>query len=127
MAKKKVYAEEYSFHQRLADALQSIENRCTADAHRIVDEVTASAVSLLHSAYPYGEGEYNKGWTSKKSFTDNVYTRTIYGKAPTYRLAHLLEHGHVTRNGKRVDGFAHIVPIEDWAIERIVQRMKEEL
>ena len=127
---KRQSSTEYSFAKALNEALNEIQERTFEETERIVDEVAAEAVEKLHGAYPRGGGDYNKGWASKVSKATkntNVYTRTIYGKAPTFRLAHLLEHGHAKRNGDRVDGYQHIVPIEEAAIAKIIARLKEEL
>ena len=55
-------------------------------------------------------GGYRKGWRVKK-FVDsrNRVSMTIYNK-PHYRLTHLLEDGHLNRDGSRTEGKPHIEP-----------------
>lgn len=59
---------------------------------------------------------YAKGWTFAKEGTRLGATVTIYSKVPG--LPHLLEYGHVCRNGTertydRVPGYEHIKPIAE--------------
>ena len=61
-------------------------------------------------------GKYAKGWTSTKEGSRLGTVVTIYSKTPG--LPHLLEFGHVSRNGTRrtfgrVPGYEHIQPIAD--------------
>lgn len=54
---------------------------------------------------------YYKGWTSsvetgRRSAQGVIYNKDLPG------LPHLLEHGHVNRDGSRTQGVAHIEPIE---------------
>ena len=66
-------------------------------------------------AYPKGTGEYAKGWKSQVNRGRLNTTVTIYNDH--YSLPHLLEHGHVIRNGSErvygnVPGREHIQPVE---------------
>lgn len=61
-------------------------------------------------------GEYAKGWTYAHRKTRRYSTTTIYNEH--YSLPHLLEHGHVTRNGTgrtfgETPGHKHIKPVEE--------------
>ena len=48
----------------------------------------------------------------------------IYGKSKTYPLAHLLEYGHLTRNGKRrTKAIVHIAPVEEWAVKESTEKV----
>lgn len=73
------------------------------------------------------DNDYNKGWASKSDKGRLTFTSVIYGKSGTYQLAHLLENGHAKRGGGRVEGKAHIKPVEEWATETAYQRVMQEL
>ena len=78
-----------------------------------LEDVGKQAASRLRSESPKRTGKYRRGWTvivEKKAGNVSV---TVHNKQ--YRLTHLLEHGHKTRNGGRVSGQPHIAPVEEWA------------
>lgn len=93
------------------------------------DEIAHKAVKDIRksSASNFGNGAYAKGWKLEQ----NGFDFTVYNK-DHYQLTHLLEHGHdmivVDAFGKkkkvgRVNGRAHIAPIQEKAGEEIVKRI----
>ena len=75
-----------------------------------------------------GGGAYAKNWAVKR---DKFGHATVYNKAPTYRLTHLLENGHdIIRDGKKVGEAAakpHIKAVESWVQDEVVERLSEAL
>lgn len=79
-------------------------------------------------------GEYAKGWTYAYRKTRRYAKTTIYNEH--YSLPHLLEHGHVTRNGAKRKQMAmmrptpahvHIAPIADQLTETYVTEVTKKL
>jgi len=72
-------------------------------------------VSILRSTSPESKKltgkKYKKGWVKKKL----KYAYVIHNKNKP-QLTHLLEFGHATRNGGRVEGIPHIKPAEEQVI-----------
>ena len=64
---------------------------------------------------------YAKSWSWTGYETENRFGVTIYNKKH-YRLTHLLENGHVTRDGNHTRAFKHIEPI---AVEFINSYLKD--
>lgn len=116
-----------SFAAQMESILNNYQEKTIEELQTIIDSVSDDAVTALHSAYPGGTGAYNAGWTSSKKKTADMYSRVIHGESPTFRLAHLLEHGHAKRNGGRVPGIVHIAPIEEAAINNLIERLKSSL
>lgn len=91
-----------------------------------VEEVSKEAAQKLRKTSP-GKGPYRKGWAVKTEKGRLSTQATVYGKKPTYRLAHLLEKSHLMRNGKRSTPIVHIEPVADWAQTEAINRMYEKL
>lgn len=87
----------------------------------------ADQLKVTSPRAPHG-GEYAKNWAVKR---DRYGHATIYNKAPTYRLTHLLENGHdVVVNGQKVGeapAHPHIKQVEEWVQEELIQRLSEAL
>lgn len=76
----------------------------------------ANKLKTTTNTYHVRTGEYNKGWkvTTKKGRWET--TSVIHNKI--YMLTHLLENGHVTRNGRsKTRAFKHIAPVESTCIK----------
>ena len=99
-----------------------------------VDEVSKEAVKKLKAESPKGAtGKYAKGWTRKLDRGRVSAGAVVYGKtASTYAVAHLLEHGHVKRNGTgrtfgKTKEIVHIEPVEQWAVDELEDRIISKL
>lgn len=98
-------------------------------------EVAQEAVKKLKDTSPrssgkssYKGGHYATKWTSESDRFGRTDTTTIvYNKKPTYRLTHLLEHGWVARNGKRVPGQEHIGPVDAWVQDEVIKVLERKL
>lgn len=75
-------------------------------------------------------GEYSKGWTSLVDQGRLFTTAVIYNNHPG--LPHLLEYGHVTRNGtdrvfRPTPGREHIEPIAEEITQTFVKEVQSKL
>ena len=76
-----------------------------------------------------GGGRYAKGWAWQRTGMNRkegsvgvtLYNRALPG------LPHLLEHGHLTRNGSRVPGKVHIAPIEQEICEEFQKEVVDNI
>lgn len=74
---------------------------------------------------------YAAGWTSKTTADRLGTTAVIYNRSQP-GLAHLLEHGHVSRNGTGrtfgdVPGREHIAPVEQELVENFQKELERRL
>lgn len=119
---------------KLADAISGILGEYRDEVDENISEITVrlgkAGVKALRQetrkTFPEGTGEYAKGWKAKENKGRLATTVTIYNEH--YGLPHLLEHGHVIRNGTgRVYGDVqpreHIAPVAD----KLVQTFEEEV
>ena len=88
-----------------------------------IDEVAKESVKKLKAASPRGKTQkYYKGWTYKIENGRLSHVAVVYGKTGTYQLAHLLEYGHAKKGGGRTNEYEHIKPVEEWAIDEVIDR-----
>lgn len=93
-----------------------------------VKEVTKLGVKAVKSSSKVfgGNGNYASGWTSqvetgRMSAQGTIYNRKVPG------LPHLLEHGHLLRNGKRKSGTVHIAPVQEELEKTFRQELERSL
>lgn len=90
------------------------------------ERVGKAAVRKLKATSPKDSGDYAKSWTmTTEPGIGEPHNRIIHNKAPEYRLAHLLEHGHAKTGGGRVEGIPHIRPAEEEVIRDFVKEVEE--
>lgn len=116
--------------EKLDQAIMNILNDYADEISENADEAVvkmgrkgAAALRQESAADFGGTGRYAKGWTvqvdRQRLYTDVI----IYNRTPG--LPHLLEHGHLMRNGRRwTPPKQHIEPIEN---ELVTQLEKEVL
>ena len=99
----------------------------------IVKNVDASGKAVadkgakqLRQTSPKRTGKYAKSWgvtREDSSFGENA--KYIIHNKKHYRVAHLLEHGHVMANGKRTKAIPHIKPVEEQVIREYEKKVRE--
>lgn len=89
----------------------------------VIPKVARQAAKKLRKESPKGAtGDYARNWKVKVETGRIRVGATVYGDSPTYRLAHLLEHGHAKRGGGRTSAIIHIKPVEEWAIDESINQ-----
>jgi hypothetical protein len=120
-----------AFDKEIQDALKENASSVFDVFQEVSLEVTKEAVKKLKQTSPKRkantEHTYSKNWKYTQDKNRISAKSIIYGGKPTYRLAHLLEHGHAKRGGGRVDGIEHIRPVEEWADIEVVERIRKRL
>lgn len=105
---------------QIAKALAEYSTEVEEEVDKIAEETAEEAVQELKATSPKRFGKYAKTWKKKKMGKGNFVVHNT-----NYRLPHLLEFGHLKRNGGRVSGIVHIKPAEDHAIENFEKKLKE--
>ena len=102
------------------------ETKETAETGRdLLRMATQTTASSPRSAKPLSRRQwkkYSKSWSVDGKEGRTFYHATIRNRKH-YRLTHLLEYGHATRDGKRTRAFSHIKPVEELCIERMMKNI----
>lgn len=106
----KVSAGSGGFSEAINEMLEDCRAENEEALKANITDACKDGRSYLRANSPKRTGDYAKGWAYKVdgdvpgSYTGHVYNKT------NYQLTHLLEKGHVKRNGGRVAGISHIEP-----------------
>lgn len=119
---------------QLNDVLQDYSKEVMDIYNTCGKEIADDTVSKLKRVKfgKYDRGKYSKSWAVKQEKSNwGTDSYTIYNKKH-YRLTHLLEFGHVVKNGtKRVVGKAgaipHIKPMEEWVQNQLPKLLVQKL
>ncbi len=133
-----VNSSTFNFRETVRKFLDDYNVDVMTEVYEALDEVSKETVSKLKqtSRQFKGTGDYAKGWTRTLEKGRLKVGAIVHGKKPTYALAHLLENGHVTRNGTgrtfgRTPAHVHIEPVNEWAqneaINRAVSKLEKRL
>lgn len=111
-----IYTEEVEL--KVAEAVIKVGDQ-TAKELRTTNQVAGSNVWK----------KYPKGWSNQKKKTRGKQISEVHNRTE-YRLTHLLEHGHVIKNGTgrtfgRTREFPHIAIAEEKAVDLLEQKIKE--
>lgn len=119
----------------LNDELRKIIGKYNTETRAIIEDAAEKsakfAVQELKKTSPKGKrGDYRKGWRLKRDYSGRRGVIFIVHNATDYRLTHLLEKGHATKNGTgRVFGDVgakvHIKPVEEKAVNMFLELVEE--
>ena len=123
---------------KLGDAVAKVLSEYEDDIRRNLDIITRrmgqkGAEALRRKSkevLKLRTGEYAKGWKYAYRKTRRAAATTIYNEH--YSLPHLLEHGHVTRNGTGrtfadTPAHEHIAPVEEALVNAYEQEVLSKL
>lgn len=107
--------------------LEDYAELATDDMKEAVKHASTKVRKEISENAPKDTGKYAKSWTAKKvRETSQTLTMVVHSKN-RYQLAHLLEYGHVKRNGGRVEGKSHIAPAEQAGIRQLQEEIERAL
>lgn len=105
MAKKTIIQAD-AFADAIGDIMQEISEETTQKVFAMVDEAAdkcnETAQQYLYKGHGVETGDYKQHFAvARERLSKRHHKATWYVEAPEYRLTHLLENGHATRDGTR--------------------------
>ena len=115
----------------LSAVLEDYSTEVYEGVKRAVD-TTAKAVDKeirRHITFRDRTGDYRRAFALRKkgSKGTGTYGKTWYAKGGQWRLTHLLEHGHLNRDGSWTRGYPHIAYGEKLALRMLPEETEKEL
>lgn len=116
--------------KELAGILDDYTDEVIEVTNKHINKSAYKAVKDLRTAGDFRDrtGQYRKSWSQRPELTRmGITSRVVYARAPHYRLTHLLEKGHLGRDGKPVKAYPHIGPVEEQNAKEFVENVKKDL
>lgn len=113
----------------IREQLETYSEEVRQNLNENLKEVAEKTAETLKQGGTYKErtGKYTPDWsvTARKAVSTVKGEQYSVHNRKHYQLTHLLEKGHVTRNGRRTRAFEHILPAEQAAEELAVAAVEK--
>lgn len=111
---------------QITEAMQQYSGIVSDTVETILKDIGREAGQRVKATSPRDTGAYRRGWKVSTERINGTVSVTVHNTK--YRLTHLLEDGHKTKNGESiVRPQPHIRQVEEWAEQEAMSRIAKEL
>ncbi len=135
MASKKI--KPIDFDKAIMDVLSQYGEQVNEVIGESIDSVSKQAVEKLQSVQTFAPngnptGAYSASWKSEEVKTGRLSQKRVIHNQEHYRLTHLLEKGHVLKNGTgrtfgRVPAYPHIADANEYVAQELPKEIERRL
>lgn len=135
MAKKKV--KPINFDRAIEGILLEYGEEVNAVLDKAVSSVAEDSAIKLRGHRKFNprrnpSGKYAESWKAEQVTKGRIYTKWVVHNVEHYRLTHLLENGHVSRNGTGrtfgfVQAYPHISEVNEWVRSALPEEVERRL
>lgn len=135
MASKKI--KPIDFDKAIMDVLSQYGEQVNEVMGESIDSVSKQAVEKLQSVQTFAPngnptGAYSASWKAEEIKTGRLSQKKVIHNQEHYRLTHLLEKGHVLKNGTgrtfgRVPAYPHIADVNDYVAQELPKEIERRL
>ena len=123
--KGKGIVKTYDLSKAIMQELEFYSRSIIDGMNEVGDSASKEAIATLKETSPKKTKTYSKSWRVQKMTFINAPGRFTVHNKDRYRLTHLLEKGHATRDGGRTTPQVHIKPVEEKFIDDYVKGVEE--
>lgn len=113
---------KFNVSQQMKDIFTDYTDEVKELVTEVLEEVGHEAASELKGAGSFKGKKYRSSWDTKVE-SSRTFDSVIVHNKKHYRLSHLLEFGHATRNGGRTRAFPHIAPVNEKAVRNAEKKI----
>lgn len=111
----------------LTDYYEDISEEVEETSKEMAKEAKKELKKISPSLDKSKKRNYAKGWSIKEGKKGkDRYSIKIWNRT-NYRLVHILEFGHTSRNGKHVKGKPHVRPTEKKYKEKFIKELEKKI
>ena len=135
MASRKI--KPLDFDKAIKDVLEQYGDQVAEVVGDSIITVADKATKKLQGVQTFAPngnptGAYSKSWEAEEVKTGRLSVKRIIHNKEHYRLTHLLEKGHVSRNGTgrtfgHVPAYPHIEPVNEYVYEELPKEVERRL
>ena len=108
--------------------LEEYSDMATDELKKEVKKTATNIKKDIQANAPVGKsGKYSKSWSVKNMKESSQSIELVVHSRNRYQLAHLLEKGHVLRQGGRVSAKPHIGPAEEKGVRELEENIMRKL